>query len=145
MSLFNPTRDQVREFFFNTWLKYKQLLTLSDLEKMGLSVMLLHPEYHDVLDAPKKFMHQEYFPEFGTTNPFLHMSLHLSVLEQISINQPTGIAELFKKLVNKHQNERDAVKDMIECLGEMIWQAQRNQTPPDGALYLNLLQNKTQL
>ena len=145
MNLFNPSRDEVREFFFNAWLKYKQALTLSDLEKLGLSVMLLHPEYHGVLDAPEKFMQQEFFPELGVTNPFLHMSLHLSVLEQISINQPTGIAELYSTLVKKHQNEQDAIQDMIECLGEMIWQAQRNQSPPDGALYLSLLQNKTQL
>ena len=90
-------------------------------------------------------MQQEFFPELGVTNPFLHMSLHLSVLEQISINQPTGIAELYSTLVKKHQNEQDAIQDMIECLGEMIWQAQRNQSPPDSALYLSLLQNKTQL
>ncbi len=145
MSLFNPSRDEVREFFFNTWLKYKQLQMLSDLEKLSLNVMLLHPEYHSVLDAPAKFMHQEYFPELGETNPFLHMSLHLSVLEQISINQPIGITDLYKKLVNKHQNEQDAIQDMIECLGEMIWQAQRCSSQPDGALYLSLLQNKTQL
>ena len=145
MSLFNPSRDEVREFFFNAWLKYKQALTLADLEKLGLSVMLLHPEYHGVLDAPEKFMQQEFFPELGVINPFLHMSLHLSVLEQISINQPIGIAELYNTLVKKHQNEQDAIQDMIECLGEMIWQAQRNQSPPDGALYLSLLQNKTQL
>ena len=145
MSLFNPSRDEVREFFFNAWLKYKQALTLTDLEKLGLSVMLLHPEYHGVLDAPEKFMQQELFPELGVTNPFLHMSLHLSVLEQISINQPIGIAELYNTLFKKHQNEQDAIQDMIECLGEMIWQAQRNQSPPDGALYLSLLQNKTQL
>ena len=145
MSLFNPTRNEVREFFFNTWLKHKQSQMLTDLEKLGLSVMLLHPEYHGVLDVPAMYMHQEYFPEFGETNPFLHMCLHLSALEQISINQPTGIAEIFKTLVNKHQNDHDAFHDIIECLGETIWQAQRNQTAPDGALYLSLLQNKTQL
>ena len=145
MSLFNPTRNEVREFFFDTWAKYKQSLLLSDLEKLGLSVILLHPEYHVVLDAPAKFSQQEYFPEFGETNPFLHMSLHLSVLEQISINQPTGIADIYKTLVNKHQNDQVAIQEMIECLGEMIWQAQRNNSQPDGALYLSLLQNKTRL
>lgn len=145
MSLFNPSRDEVREFFFNTWLKHKQAQALTDLEKIGLSVMLLHPEYHSILDAPEQFKHQEYFPEFGETNPFLHMSLQLSVLEQISINQPIGIADIYKTLVNKHQNEHDAMHDMIDCLAETIWQSQRNNTPLDSAHYLNLLQNKTQL
>ena len=145
MALFNPTRDEVREFFFNTWLKYKQFKPLSDLEKLGLNVMLLHPEYHAALNAQEQFMQQEFFSELGVTNPFLHMSMHLSVLEQISINQPIGIAAVYKTLVNKHRNEHDAMHDIIECLGETIWQAQRNQSPPDGTLYLSLLQNKTQL
>lgn len=145
MSLFNPSRDEVREFFFNTWLKYKQAQTLSDLEKIGLSVILLHPEYHSILDSPEQFKHQEYFPEFGETNPFLHMSLHISVLEQISINQPIGIAGIFATLTIKHKNENNAIHDIIDCLAETIWQSQRNNTPLDSAHYLQLLQNKTQL
>ncbi len=149
MSLFNPSRDEVREFFFNTWSKYKQSQLLTDLEKIGLSVMLLHPEYHSVLDAPAQFKHQEYFPDFGETNPFLHMSLHLSILEQISINQPIGIAGIYEALKLKHQNEHqfehNAQHDILDCLGETIWQAQRNNSALDSQQYLNLLQQKAQL
>lgn len=144
MSLFNPSRDEVREFFFNTWLKHKQSQGLTDLEKIGLSVMLLHPEYHSILDAPAQFKHQEFFPEFSETNPFLHMSLHLSVLEQISINQPIGIAGIYKTLTAKYQNDHDAIHDMLDCLAETIWQAQRNNAPLDATQYLSLLQHKTQ-
>ncbi|MFM1956327.1 MAG: hypothetical protein RIR20_1147, partial [Pseudomonadota bacterium] len=79
MALFNPSRDQVRQFFFDTWAKYKQTQTLTDLEAIALQVIQMHPEYHTVLDAPERFMEQAYFPEMGETNPFLHMSLHLSV------------------------------------------------------------------
>ena len=92
MALFNPSRDEVREFFFDTWAKFTAQQTLTALEKMGVSVMLLHPEYHAILDKPAQYKQQAYFPELGETNPFLHMSLHLSILEQISINQPIGIA-----------------------------------------------------
>ena len=149
MSLFNPSRDEVREFFFNTWSKYKQSQLLTDLEKIGLSVMLLHPEYQSVLDAPAQFKHQEYFPDFGETNPFLHMSLHLSILEQISINQPIGIAGIYEALKLKHQNEHqfehNAQHDILDCLGETIWQAQRNNSALDSQQYLNLLQQKAQL
>ena len=93
MSLFNPSRDQVRQFFFDTWLKFKQEKPLTDLEKIAVGVMQMHPEYHAVMDAPERYLQQAYFPEMGETNPFLHMSLHLSVLEQIAINQPPGIAQ----------------------------------------------------
>jgi Domain of unknown function (DUF1841) len=142
MSLFNPSRDEVREFFFNAWAQFKAQKPLTDLEKIALAVMHMHPEYHAILDAPEQFKHQEYFPEFGETNPFLHMSLHLSILEQISINQPIGIASIYEKLKLKHQNEHDAQHDILDCLGESIWLAQRNHTDLDAAQYLQLMQQK---
>ena len=143
MSLFNPSRDEVREFFFDAWHKFKTQKPLTALEKMALIVIHMHPEYHAILGAPEQFKHQEYFPEFGETNPFLHMSLHLSILEQISINQPIGIAGIYEQLKIKHQNEHDAQHDILECLAESIWQAQRNSTALDGNYYVQLLQQKT--
>ena len=142
MSLFNPSRDEVREFFFNTWTQFKAQKPLTDLEKIALSVIHMHPEYQPILDAPAQFKHQEYFPEFGETNPFLHMSLHLSILEQISINQPIGITGIYATLKKKHQNEHDAQHDILECLAESIWQAQRNNSALDSNTYLTLLQQK---
>ena len=108
--------------------------------------MYLHPEYHAILSAPEQFKHQEYFPEFGETNPFLHMSLHLSILEQISINQPIGIASIYAQLKLKYQNEHDfehkAQHDTLECLGECIWHAQSNNTALNAEYYVQLLQEK---
>jgi hypothetical protein len=142
MALFNPSRDEVREFFFGAWTKFKAEQALTELEKMSVGVMHMHPEYQAILDAPEQYKHQEYFPELGETNPFLHMSLHLSILEQISINQPTGIADIYQKLKLKHQNEHYAQHDILECLAESIWQAQRNDSALDGNYYVQLLKQK---
>ncbi len=142
MSLFNPSRNEVRDFFFETWAKSAARMPLTDLEKIALAVIHMHPEYHAILNAPAQFKHQDYFPEFGETNPFLHMSLHLSIHEQISINQPTGIAGIYAQLKLKHQNEHDAQHDILECLAETIWQAQRNSSGMDSVHYLQLLQQK---
>ena len=142
MSLFNPSRDEVREFFFNTWSQFKAQKPLTDLEKIALGVINMHPEYQAILDAPAQYKSQEYFPEFGETNPFLHMSLHLSILEQVSINQPTGIADIYQRLKLKYQDEHDAQHTILECLGEAIWQAQRNNTALDASFYVQLLQQK---
>jgi hypothetical protein len=144
MSLFNPSRDEVRTFFFDAWAKFKAQQLLTDLEKIALGVMHMHPEYHAILDAPEQFKQQEYFPEFGETNPFLHMSLHLSILEQISINQPIGITDIYEKLKLKHQADHAAQHDILECLGEVIWQAQRNNTAIDSQYYVQLLQQKVE-
>ena len=143
MSLFNPSRDEVREFFFNAWSQFKTQKPLTDLEKIALSVIHMHPEYHAILDAPEQYMHQEYFPEFGETNPFLHMSLHLSILEQISINQPTGITIIYQQLKLKYQDDHDAQHVIVDCLAEAIWQAQRNNTALDANFYVQLLQQKS--
>jgi hypothetical protein len=89
-------------------------------------------------------MEQAYFPEMGETNPFLHMSLHLSVLEQININQPTGIATIFTQLKLKYQDEHAAQHDLMDCLAETIWQAQRSGQGLDSESYLQMMQDKAQ-
>lgn len=148
VTLFNPSRDQVRLFFFDAWAKYKQQQPLTDLEAIATQVMQMHPEYHAVLDAPECYLEQAYFPEMGETNPFLHMSLHLSVLEQIGINQPLGIAQAYRKLQQKHdevlhKSQHTAQHDLMDCLAETIWQAQRDGKPPDAEVYLNCMQQKS--
>lgn len=145
MALFNPSRDQVRQFFFDTWSKFKLQQPLTDLEAIALQVMQMHPEYHAVLDAPERYLEQAYFPEMGETNPFLHMSLHLSVLEQIGINQPPGIAQAYLALQQKYSDQHDAQHDLMECLAETIWQSQRDGQPPDAAAYLRCMQQKAGL
>jgi hypothetical protein len=137
--MFNPSREQVRQFFFESWRKYRQAAQMSALEGMALQVMLAHPEYHAVLDDSDNFLEQEYFPEMGETNPFLHMSLHLSVLEQLSIDQPPGIAAVYHRLLGK-LGEHSAQHVVLDCLAETVWQAQREGKAPDSAAYLELLQ-----
>lgn len=145
MSLFNPSRDEVRAFFFSAWQKFNTQQMLTDLDKIAVSVIHLHPEYHAILNNPEQYKTQEYFPEMGETNPFLHMSLHLSIHEQLSINQPIGITKIYDTLKLKHQDEHTAQHDLIECLGETIWLAQSNKTPLDADHYLTLMKQKAGL
>jgi len=140
--MFDPTRDQVRSFFFDTWRKYRSGTPLAGLENLGLDVILLHPEYHRVLDDPEKYLTQEYFPERGETNPFLHLSLHLALEEQLSIDQPQGIAGHFAVLAARHGERHAALHEALECLAEMVWRAQRDAAAPDGAAYLACLQRR---
>jgi hypothetical protein len=142
MALFNPTRDQVRQFFFESWAKYKAGQALTGLETIALEVMQMHPEYHPVLEAPERYLEQAYFPEMGETNPFLHMSLHLSILEQIRINQPPGIQAAYQTLQEKLSEAHPAQHLLMECLAETIWHAQRSQSPPDTQAYLALIRER---
>jgi hypothetical protein len=142
MALFNPSRDEVRQFFFDAWAKFQQQKALTDLEKMAVGIMHLHPEYQAILDTPEQHLQQAYYPEMGETNPFLHMSLHLSIQEQISINQPPGITQAYGKLCTRYQEEHEAQHALLECLAETIWLAQRNQTGLDAAHYLQLIEQR---
>lgn len=143
MSLYKPSRDQARQFLFDAWAKFKQQTMLTDLEKIAIEVIQMHPEYHVILDVPARYMDQQYFPEMGETNPFLHLSLHLSVIEQISINQPIGITTIYDQLRQQYNDSHLAQHDILECLAETIWQAQRNNQPLDSETYLNLLKQKS--
>ena len=83
--------------------------------------MLLHPEYHHVLDEPDRFLDRDYAPEDGQTNPFLHMSLHVAIEEQLAIDQPPGIRAEFERLLADRGDRHDALHVVLECLGEVVW------------------------
>lgn len=139
MSLFNPSRDQVREFFFGLWAKSRAGQSLTALESMALAIAMEHPEYLEVLGDPERYRDREWRPEGGETNPFLHLSMHLAIEEQLSIDQPPGIREAVRRLAAKHGSEHDAKHVVMECLAEQVWQAQRNGVAFDNAAYLACL------
>jgi len=137
--MFNPSRRQARELFFNAWEKYRAGRPLEGLESTALEVILLHPEYHALLDDRERNIEHDYTPESGGLNPFLHLSLHLSIAEQLAIDQPPGISGLFTALVSKFGDRHDALHAILECLGETVWQASRSGSPPDQDAYLACL------
>jgi len=140
--MFNPSRDEARRFFFDTWGKYQRGESLSGLEQTALHVMLLHPEYQPTLADPERYLDADFTPEQGSMNPFLHLSLHLAIEEQLSIDQPQGIRARYETLAAKLGSEHDAKHAVLECLGEVIWQAQRTGTALDERSYLDCLTRK---
>jgi hypothetical protein len=137
--MFNPSREQARRLFFDAWRKYREKKPMVGLENVALDVVLLHPEYHAALDDPQRYAGRDYGPEAGQTNPFLHMSLHLAIEEQISIDQPPGIRSEFERIALARGDRHAALHAVLECLGETLWRAQRDGAPPDGAAYLECL------
>ncbi len=140
--MFNPSRDEARRLFVDSWAKFRAARPLTDLEGMAAGLVALHPEYHGVFDDPERNLERDYPPEAGVVNPFLHLSLHLAVAEQLSIDQPPGVRAHFERLRAARGDEHEALHALSECLGEMIWQAQRNRTAPDAAIYLACLERQ---
>ena len=137
--MFNPSRDEARRFLTDAWAKYRAQQPLTDLEKIAAGLIAMHPEYHATFEAAEQHVDRDYLPEAGAVNPFLHLSLHLAVAEQLAIDQPPGIRAQFERLRAARGDEHEALHAILECLGEAIWQAQRTHTPPDGQLYLDCL------
>lgn len=138
--MFNPSRDEVRRFLAEAWRKRRDRLPATPQETIAGDVIALHPEYHALLDAPEKALEREWSPENGETNPFLHLSLHLAIEEQLSIDQPPGIAAVFNRLLARRGDRHEALHVVLDCLAETLWRSQRDRTPLDGAAYLALLQ-----
>ncbi len=134
--MFDPTLEQVRDTFFEAWRKYREGVPLVGFESLALDVILLHPEYHEILAAPARYRDKAYQDE---GNPFLHMSLHAAVEEQLSIDQPPGVAARFRALLARHGDRHQAMHQAIECLAHTLWQAQRNRAAPDARAYLECL------
>jgi hypothetical protein len=138
--MFSPSREEVRDMFYGAWRKYRAREPLVGMEALALDVILQHPEYHDALSHPERTREKEYVDE---SNPFLHMSLHVALEEQLSIDQPPGIAARFQKLVEKRGSRHDALHDALECLAQTMWRAQRDGAAPDAAAYLDCLAART--
>ncbi|MES2261419.1 MAG: DUF1841 family protein [Pseudomonadota bacterium] len=134
--MFNPSSDDVRRFFCDVLRKHQQQELLSPIEAMALDWVLQHPEYHAALADVDAALARDYSVEGAQANPFLHLSMHLSIDEQISIDQPRGIRAASTELTLRLDSAHEAHHKIMECLGEMIWNAQRNGTPPDGEAYI---------
>ena len=139
--MFGNDRDSMRRYYLQCWQKFQQKQPLDALEQQVASVIAEHPEYHGLLGQHDSAVQRDYIPENGETNPFLHMGLHLGIREQIATNRPPGLRELYQQLVIQYGNN-DAEHRMMDCLAESIWLAQRNQTAPDEAAYLECLQKR---
>ena len=137
--MFAPSRDESRRFLVEAWAKYRASEPLSDLERMTVGIVAMHPEYHGVLEDPENSVDRDWRPEGGETNPFLHLSLHLAVAEQLAIDQPPGIRVQFERIALAKGDEHAALHAVLECLGEVVWHAQRHGTPPDATIYLECL------
>lgn len=129
-------RESSRRFFYQVWQKHQIDSPMDPMEKMVLEVLLEHPEYHYLLEGDENVLMQEFSYENGMVNPFLHMGMHITIQEQIQVDRPAGIADLYVKLAKGFETAHDLEHRMMECLGETLWTAQRDNTLPDEAVYL---------
>ena len=137
--MFFQDRKSQREFLAKSWQKYTSNIPLEPLEEQLVSIIEIHPEYQDLITN----IDSEYFPEQGEINPFLHINLHLALKDQLSLNEPNGVREVHQKLIYHFKDQHVVEHLMMECIAEMIYLSQKNNTAMDQESYLNCITSLT--
>ena len=140
--MFQPSQHDVRRFFCEVAAKQKQRMPLSPIETLAGGWVDEHPEYAAELSDVEAALAADYSVEAGRTNPFLHLAMHLTISEQVSIDQPRGIRQAVELLAASRGSLHDAHHEVMECLGEMLWESQRSGLPPDGIAYLDRVRQR---
>lgn len=140
--MFQPSQNDVRRFFCEVHAKQQAGQPLAPIEALAAGWIDQHPEYHaDLADLPAALA-AVYEVDEGRTNPFLHLAMHLTISEQVSIDQPHGIRQAVELLAARRQSLHEAQHEVMECLGEMIWASQRSGQPPDPHAYLDRVRRR---
>jgi hypothetical protein len=140
--MFQPSQHDVRRFFCQVWRRQRQGLALDPMQAQAATWIAEHPEYDMDLSDEEAALGADYRVENGRGNPFLHLSMHLSISEQVAIDQPAGIRQAVQLLAARLGSLHIAHHAVMECLGEMLWTSQRSGLPPDGLAYLEAVRRR---
>ncbi|TMH08206.1 MAG: DUF1841 family protein [Betaproteobacteria bacterium] len=140
--MFTPSQHDVRRFFCEAFRKQREGTPLTPLEAMACDWIAEHPEYHADLADLDAALAAVFDVDAGRSNPFLHLAMHLTISEQLSIDQPRGIKQAFELLAARLGSAHDAQHEVMECLGEMMWASQRSGLPPDGERYIDCVRRR---
>lgn len=140
--MFNPSQDEVRHFFCEAWALQCRGAPQTPLQAMANEWINLHPEYHALLADADTAVQSSFDADTASGNPFLHLSMHLAIAEQLSIDQPPGIRDCFNRLAARLGTAHHAAHEIMECLGEVLWRAQREGGMPDGQVYLDCIRRR---
>ena len=140
--MFTPSQEQVRRFFCSAWARQQAGQPLEAIEQLAAGWIAEHPEWHaDFADADAAVA-RDYGDGAVGGNPFLHLSMHLSISEQCSIDQPRGIRQAVELLAKRRTDLHTAHHETMECLGQMLADSQRHGHPPDGNQYVAAVQRR---
>ncbi|HHM06390.1 MAG TPA: DUF1841 family protein [Gammaproteobacteria bacterium] len=137
--LFTRDRRKIREFYAEAWKKRLSRAPLEPMEELITDIIAQHPEYHGILEAGETHLDKDYLPEMGESNPFLHMSLHVAIQEQLSTNRPKALRQIHHQLAAQLGDTHEAEHLIAECLAEMIWAGQRSGRPFNEKQYVKQL------
>ncbi len=133
--MFVDSRDQSRQFFFTVWEKLSRNEALSPLEALIAGVIREHPQYHCVLSLGERALERDFGG--GEANPFLHMGLHVALIEQLQSDRPAGIVALYRQVLAQDGHDVHGLEHrLVEILAAVLWAANQRGAMPDEGDYL---------
>lgn len=141
--MFGQDRNQLRQMYVEAWRKHQAGEPMQSLESLIAKIIGMHPEYHALLEKGTAALEQDFLPELGEANPFMHMGMHIAIHEQLTTDRPAGIVAVHHKLLTKTNDPHEVEHQMMECLGRILWEAQRAGSAPDDAQYLACVKKLT--
>jgi hypothetical protein len=140
--MFIEDRDGARRMFVEAWRRQQAGEPLEPLQALIAEIVQWHPEYHALLSQGQGAIAEEFTPARGISNPFLHMGMHIALREQLATDRPAGLAALYQRALQRRGDAHALEHEMMECLGEALWRAQRDNQLPDEAAYLECLKRR---
>ncbi len=137
--LFTQDRNQLRKVYFQSWQKFKKQQPMEPMETLIAELISQHPEYQPFFEQTETNQHKDFTPEMGQTNPFLHLGMHIAIHEQLGTHRPAEIAQLYRQLCAKTGDQHSAEHQIMDCLGEMLWSAQKNNQAPNENTYIECI------
>jgi len=141
--MFGQDRNQLRKMYFDAWRKFHAAEPLQPLEALIAEVIGMHPEYHAMLEKGEDALDQDFLPALGESNPFMHMGMHIAIREQLATDRPAGILATYQALLATRPDAHAVEHEIMECLGRILWEAQRVGSLPDDNQYLACVQALT--
>lgn len=141
-TMFNPSQADVRRFYCAVYDKSRTNEPMEAIETLAAQWIAEHPEHHAELSDVDAALARLGEADPGRDNPFLHLSMHLSISEQCSIDQPPGIRQAVELLAARRGDLHAAHHEVMECLGTMLWESQRAGRPPDGQAYIEAVRKR---
>lgn len=136
--MYGSDRKSLRQFFLQAFARDRAGERLEPMESLVAGIIRMHPEYHGLLGDPES-VDRDHFPEAGETNPFLHMGMHVAIAEQVQADRPAGVRDLYLKACERLADKHEVEHAVMECLGRVMWEAQREGRAPDEQAYLACL------
>jgi hypothetical protein len=134
--IFAHERDEFRKVFIDVWRKVGQGAPLEPMEQTIAEVIGAHPEYQGILSETDSLL-RDYPVEGEQTNPFLHMAMHIAIVEQITSDRPAGIRALYGKLRGSFHDTHELEHALMECLAQSLWESRESGQTPDENRYLS--------